>query len=428
LSPRICVTGVWHQGSVLSACLADLGHDVYAVADEATSNKLAAAEPPVYEPGLSEILERNLRNGRLRISTALEEALPGAEFAFISADTPVDQKDEPDLRPIYELAHDIGSNASSDLVLCVTAQVPVGTTAALRTTVQDAMAAGLACEAAYVPEFLRLGTAVATFVHADRFVVGADSRELAARIAALYEPLGRPLVVTDVVTAEMAKHAANTFLATSISFINEISDLCEPFGIDPAEVGRILKLDRRIGPHAFLSPGLGYAGGTLGRELRVLQRLGRERAVGTKLIDAVMAVNNARPQLVRRRLVAALGDLSSRRIALFGLTYKAGTSTLRRAISVEIADDLVSAGAEVTAFDPLVNSDDVDQLPFALASSAYDAAAGASAVVVVTGWPQIEELDLDRLRSLMADDVFLDTRSVWSARRLQEAGFRHLKV
>jgi UDPglucose 6-dehydrogenase len=287
---------------------------------------------------------------------------------------------------------------------------------------------GFTCEAAYVPEFLRLGTAVETFMRADRFVVGADSPAARDRVAALFRPLDRPLVTTSVRTAEMAKHAANAFLATSISFVNEIADLCEPLGADPVEVARILKLDRRIGPHAFLSPGLGYAGGTLGRELRALQRLGAEHDVETGLVDAVVAVNDARPQLVRRRLAGALGDLGGLRVALFGLTYKPGTSTLRRAISLDIARDLSAAGADVSAFDPLAELGEVDELPVAVAASPYGAAAGAAAVVLVTEWEGIAELDLELLRSTMSGDVFLDTRNVLEPAALREAGFRHLRI
>jgi UDPglucose 6-dehydrogenase len=303
----------------------------------------------------------------------------------------------------------------------------VGTTEILRGVVEEAMAE-FKCDAAYVPEFLRLGTAVDSFVNADRFVVGADSAEIAERVVELFQPLGRPIVVTGTRTAEMAKHAANAFLATSISFINEIADLCDTVGGDPIEVAAILKLDRRIGPHAFLSPGLGYAGGTLGRELRVLQRLGDERDLQTRLIDAVVAVNAERPRLVRRRLVEALGDLGQRRVALFGLTYKPGTSTLRRAISLEIAHDLRGAGVEVTAFDPLADLTEVDELPVTVAATPYEAAVGAAAIVLVTEWDGLDQLDFVRLRSTMSGDVFLDTRNLSSPAAVRDAGFRYLRI
>ena len=427
MTAPICITGIWHQGTVLAGGLAALGHDVRAFADPETAALLTRGAPPVHEPGLPELLERNLREGRLRVFEDLAEALAGAEFAFISTDTPVGLDDEPALEGVFALASAIGAAASGDLVLCVTAQVPVGTTERLRTAVQQELN-GNRVEAAYVPEFLRLGTAVESFENADRFVVGTDSEEVAQRVAAIFSPLGRPLVVTSVRTAEMAKHAANTFLATSISFANEISDLCEQVGADPVEVARILKLDKRIGPHAYLSPGLGYAGGTLGRELRVLQALGAEHGVETKLVDAVVAVNDSRPQLVRRRLGAALGDLSGRRVALFGLTYKPGTSTLRRAISLEIARDLQGAGAEVAAYDPLADIGEVEEVPALVAESPYDAAAGAAAIVLVTEWQGIEGLDLERLRASMSGNVFLDTRNVLSSDALRRAGFRQVRI
>ena len=224
-------------------------------------------------------------------------------------------------------------------------------------------AAGHRCAVAYVPEFLRLGAAVDTFRQADRVVIGCDDSAVAERVAGLYRPLGRPIVCTDTRSAEMAKHALNAFLATSISFINEMANLCEVLDADASEVARILKLDQRIGKHAFLSPGLGFAGGTLGREVRALQKLGTARSVPTPLIDAVWQVNSARAQLITRRLTAVLGSLAGQQIGILGLTYKAGTSTLRRAISLDIIRDLVAQGAEIKAFDPLANLAEESHLP-----------------------------------------------------------------
>ncbi|MCL4369676.1 MAG: nucleotide sugar dehydrogenase, partial [Chloroflexi bacterium] len=259
---------------------------------------------------------------------------------------------------------------------------------------------------------------------ADRFVVGADDPAVAERVAALYRPLGRPLVVTKLRTAEMAKHACNAFLATSISFINEIANLCSEVGADAVQVGEVMKLDRRIGRYAFLSPGLGFAGGTLGRELRALQKLGRNHGCETPMMDAVVAVNQARARLVGERLQRLLGRVEGLQVGVLGLTYKPGTSTLRRSIALDIIRDLVSRGTLVKAFDPLARLDEVAELPpFEVCPDPFAAAEGSDAVLLVTEWAGTRELDLPRLRSVMRRPVFIDTRNLFDPARMEQMGF-----
>jgi len=425
---NICVTGIWHQGAVVSACLADLGNNVHGVCDERTVTLLNSGQPPVHEPGLPEILQRNLKAGRLSYTTNYAEGLERAEFVFISTDTPVNMNDDSDLSPIYAIAENIGKNIRNDIILCVTAQVPIGTTEDLGKVVRS-LAPAHVCLVAYVPEFLRLGIAVETFRQADRFVIGCNEPDVARRVAALYEPLERPIVFTDIRSAEMAKHASNVFLSTSISFINEIANLCEVLGANALEVARILKMDKRIGEKAFLSPGLGFAGGTLGREIRALQKLAITRQISTPLLDAVWEINAERPQLVSRRLRAVLGTLEGRQIGILGLTYKAGTSTLRRAISLDIVRGLVEQGVEVKAFDPLANLTEVSDLPtMQMCSDPYEVAQGSSALVLVTEWADINSLDLSRLRQAMRGDVFLDTRNLLDPVRMSQAGFRYFGI
>lgn len=423
---NICVTGIWHQGAVVSACLADLGNNVCGVCDEKTAAILNGGQPPLHEPVLPEIIQNNLKAGRLHYTTDYAEGLSRAEFVFVCTDTPVDANDESDLSSIYAIAENIGQHIRTDIILCITAQVPIGTSQRLAQTVRN-LAPAYACAVAYIPEFLRLGIAVETFREADRFVIGCNDPVVAKRIAALYQPLGRPIVYTDIRSAEMVKHASNAFLATSISFINEIADLCEVLGADALEAAHILKLDRRIGKQAFLSPGLGFAGGTLGREVRALQELGSTHQVPTPLMDAVWKINAQRACLVSRRLSAVLGDLNEHQIGILGLTYKAGTSTLRRAISLDIVRDLVGQGAKVKAFDPLANLAEVSILPpMQMCVDPYQVAGGSSALVLVTEWANIDSLDLRRLRENMRGDVFLDTRNLLDPVRMAEAGFRYL--
>ena len=424
---NICVTGIWHQGAVVSACLADLGHHVHGVCEERTAAALNAGKPPVHEPLLPEIIQQNIRAARLGYSADYRVGLQGADFAFICTDTPVNMADESDLSSIYQIAENIGRNISNAISLCITAQVPCGTSEDLAKMVRSLSTHKISV--AYIPEFLRLGTAVQTFREADRVVIGCNDPAISPSIAALYEPLGRPIVHTDIRSAEMAKHDSNAFLATSISFINEIAELCVPLHADALEVVRILKLDKRIGKYAFLSPGLGFAGGTLGREIRTLQKFGSSHRLSTHLMDAVWEINAQRALLVGRRLTTVLGSLTGRQIGILGLTYKAGTSTMRRAISLDIIRDLVQKGATIVAFDPLANLSEVPDLPpMRMVADPYQAAQGCTALVLVTEWAEIDSLDFARLRSGMSGDVFLDTRNLLDPARMVQAGFRYLGI
>jgi UDPglucose 6-dehydrogenase len=424
----ICVTGIWHQGAVVSACLADLGNKVRGICDEKTAKLLNVGQSPVHEPTLPEIIRRNIETGRLRYITDYSEGLQDAEFVFICTDTPVDMNDDSDLSSIYAIVEKIGQYLSNDMILCVTAQVPIGTSEELSRIIRN-LAPSYGGAVAYVPEFLRLGMAVETFQQADRFVIGCNDPDVATRVASLYEPLGRPILYTSIRSAEMAKHASNSFLANSISFINEIADLCESVGANTVEVTKIMKLDRRIGKYAFLNPGLGFAGGTLGREIRALQKLGSAHQVPTPLMDAVWKINTQRAHLVSRRLSASLGTLERKQIGILGLTYKAGTSTMRRAISLDIIKDLISHGAKINTFDPLANLSEVTNLPpMEICTDPYQVAEGSIALVLLTEWAGIDSLDFQRLREKMTGDVFLDTRNLLNPERMSKAGFRYFGI
>jgi UDPglucose 6-dehydrogenase len=424
----LCIIGDWHQAVVLGACFAGLGHDVVGVAaDEAAAARLNAADPPVHEPELPARMAAAIAAGRLRYTTSYDDALARADFAFIALDTPVAEDDAPVLEPVVQVARHATPALAPGAVVVVTAQVPVGTCARIARIVEEET--GRQCDIAYVPEFLRLGQAVRTFLEADRFVIGSDDGAVGERVGALYAPLGRPIVHTDVRTAEMTKHACNAFLATSISFINEIADVCEAVGADVAAVADAMKLDHRIGAHAFLTAGLGFAGGTLGRDLRALQAIGEATETATRLVDAVVAVNDARADLVARQLGRVHGDVAGLTVGVLGLTYKAGTSTMRRSAALPIIRTLVAAGARVRAFDPLAVMDDVvDAPPFERAATPEAAAAAADALVLVTEWDGIDALDLAALGRTMRRRVLVDTRNHFDPERAAAAGFTYLGV
>ena len=425
---RICILGLWHQGTVQAACFSEMGHEVVGVdSDPRLIESLNSAIPAVDEPKLNRLLRKHLAAGNLRFTTDYKQALHEADFAYIAIDTPIDEEDCPVLDTVFEAAESIGAHRTGALIVCVTAQVPVGTCERLLKIVRD-RSPDYDCNVAYIPEFLRLGAAVDAFRQADRFVIGANDPGVAVRVQALYEPLGRNILLTNLCTAEMAKHASNAFLATSVSFINELADLCDQVGADALAVAAAMKLDRRIGRQAFLESGLGFAGGTLGRDLRALQQLASPLGLRTAILDAVIAVNARRREIVNRRLLQIYGALTNLQIGIVGLTYKLGTSTLRRSLSLELIRDLHSKGAKLKAYDPYASLDELNRMPlpqFELCADVYQLAKDVDALVLMTAYPELKNADLSRLCSLMRRPVFVDARNMFEPAVMAKIGFSY---
>lgn len=389
---------------------------------------LNLANPPVYEPELELMIRRNIDAGRLSYTTDYREGLHGADFAFLCLDTPVGSDDKPDLVPVYRAVEAVAANATADLIMCVSAQVPVGTCHAF-SELLVARRHPYNIKVVYVPEFLRLGSAIDTFKNADRFVIGSDDPAVAQQVAALYAPLGRPIRITDVRSAEMAKHASNTFLALSISFINEVAGLCEALGADVTEVASILKLDRRIGPHAYLSAGIGYAGGTLGRDIQALKELGMQHGVRTDLLRAVDLVNSRRVPDLAQRIKQFEPELKGARVGILGLTYKAGTSTLRRSAALELIDALSCEGAQIAAYDPLARFEELEAKPhFELHNNLQDVAKGAAVIVLMAPWRGIDEVRWRDVAGAMRRPVLVDAGNFLEPSRLIEDGFTYIGV
>ncbi|MBI4445348.1 MAG: UDP-glucose/GDP-mannose dehydrogenase family protein [Acidobacteria bacterium] len=423
---KVAVVGIWHQGAVLSACLADMGHRVAGFLPELDQvERMNRGMAPVFEPGLAALIRKNRRAGRL-LYTHDEKCLRDVHFIFISHDTPVDESDESDLSCVMESVELVRKVRKKPAIVCITAQVPVGTCDRIEKSLRASL--GPRTYVLYIPEFLRLGTAIQLFRSPDRVVIGGE-KQAARKAARLYEPLKCPILITERRSAEMAKHSSNAFLAASISFINEISDLCEATGADATEVAKVMKMDRRIGKHAFLSPGLGFAGGTLGREIRALQKLAKGFGRESVMMDAVWRINQARPAVLVNRLEEALGSLSGKKIAILGLTYKSGTSTMRRAISLEIIRALRQGGATVAAYDPLANLDEV-RVNFNLerVNTPEDAFTGADAVVLLTEWEGMKRVNWKAARKRMRGAVLFDTRNLLDLEMLRKAGFDCFRI
>jgi len=422
---KIGVIGAWHLGTVTAACLADLGYDVTAAdREDARIQELNAGTSPIFEPGLGELLARNLAAGRLRFTTDLGQAVTEAPYVIIAYDTPVDDQDRVDLAPLISAAAEIAPHLSPAATVIVSSQVPVGTCAALADIIQEANpspAFGIAC----VPENLRLGQAIELFKAPDFLVLGADEGATHERLEALFAPIKTAKLRMGLRTAEMTKHAINAYLATSISFINEIANLCDIAGADAPQVSEALRLDRRIGPGLPLKPGLGFAGGTLARDMKALQRLAAENKCEAPLIKAVLAVNERQNRLVIERLKEYYGTLRGLHVGVLGLTYKPGTSTLRRSAALELIQELAAQGASVKAYDPKADPRELEGWRdlFTLSSDPYGAAEGSQALILATGWPQFKELDFTRIRGLVENPLILDAQNLLDADRMSGLGF-----
>jgi UDPglucose 6-dehydrogenase len=411
------VIGVGWVGLVTAACFAELGHPV--IARDILPEKVAAlsrGELTIHEPGLGELVKRNAE--RLTFTTDMGQLLDSARLLFVCVDTPPTRSGDADLSRVRAVVEEL--DAEGDHVLIMKSTVPAGTGEAIR---RDRP--GLA----YVscPEFLKEGSAVADFMHPDRVVIGADAGDEAAgdAVAALYEPLGGELVRTDVASAEMIKLASNAFLATKISFVNEIANVCEEVGADVGEVARGMGLDRRIG-QSFLRAGIGYGGSCFPKDVSALKMLAGNTGYHFQLLNAVIEVNELQKRRVVQKLNGHLGSLVGRRVALLGLSFKPHTDDMREASSLVLAARLQGEGAAVAAYDPVAAGAAGDLLDdVAMCDSALDALEGADAAVLVTEWPEFAELDWNQAASRMAHPLLIDGRNFLDPKRLTAAGFEY---
>jgi UDPglucose 6-dehydrogenase len=413
----IGVIGVGWVGLVTATCFAELGHPVVAVdVDETRIETLRGGRVPMHEPGIDTMLERN--HQRLTFATEIGAALPAARLLFVCVDTPPTYSGDADLSSVNAVVAEMRDGGEHALVMKST--VPAGTGHAIRRELTSI--AYVSC-----PEFLKEGTAVDDFMHPDRVVIGADPGDqwAADAVAAVYEPLGGEMVRTDVATAEMVKLASNAFLATKISFINEIANVSEEVGADVSEVARGMGLDPRIGS-SFLRPGIGYGGSCFPKDLKSLKQLAGNTGYHFQLLTAVIEVNELQKRRVLKKLEKHLGSLAGRKVALLGLAFKPDTDDMREASSLVLASRLKGEGATVTGYDPVAEQTARDLLPdVEFCASAGDALDGADAVVLVTEWPEFAELDWRALRERMATPVLIDGRNFLDPAALRDAGFTY---
>jgi UDPglucose 6-dehydrogenase len=394
---NIATIGLWHLGEIYSAGLAELGCDVVGIDEnEAVIKNLSNGIPPLPEPGLSELIAKNGKEGRLRYTTDFSE-IGKCGIVWCTFDTPVDDRDDPQMAAIYAVLDKTTPYLQKEIVFVMTSQVPVGTSEKIITLIRGKRPE-VKVHYAYTPENLRLGEAVRGFLKPERIVIGADDEMARKTLEDIFSPLEAEFITMSVASAEMAKHALNAFLATSLSFINDIADICEAEGADVLDVVRALKSDPRIGKGAFLGAGLGFSGGTLGRDLRALGSAAREHGISARVIDSVWEKNDDREKELAWRFLDFLGGAKGKRIAIFGVIYKAGTTTLRRSQAIELADRLHTAGLEVKLYDPHALQKEVSgvtNLPFF--TDPYEAAKDCDGILIATPWPEFKEIDFGHL-------------------------------
>lgn len=426
---KICVLGLWHLGTVTAACLASGGHDVTGLDFDAdVVAGLAAGKPPVLEPGLEDLVRAGLASGRLRFATDVAAAAGSADIIWIAFDTPVDDEDRADVDYVIEEAARLFPHLRNGALVLISSQLPVGTTRRL-----EQMFAREACGRSvgfgYSPENLRLGKAIDAFTRPERVVAGVRSAADRERVAALLRPFTERIEWMSVESAEMTKHALNAFLATSVTFINEIAALCEQVGADAMEVERGLKSEARIGAKAYLSPGAAFAGGTLARDVVFLSQLGAAQGIATHLLSSVKSSNDAHRGWAQRRLEQVLGDMSGKTVGVWGLTYKPGTDTLRRSSSVELCRWLVDRGAIVRAHDPVVKTLPADlRGHIALVDGALSAVLAASALVVATPWPEYRQIAVGEVTARMTRCLVLDANRFTGETLGKDASIEYLSV
>lgn len=406
---KVCVQGLWHLGSVTAACLASVGHDVVGLdADQRTIDGLNHGKAPLFEPGLDDLLQAGSAGGLLRFTTVIADAAADAEVLWVAFDTPVDDDDRADVEFVLNQIKCVLSVLADGAVVLVSSQMPVGSIRKLEVFVRENLPnkqLSFSCS----PENLRLGKALDVFLKPDRIVVGIRTDDARHKLEKLLFPVTDRIEWMSVESAEMTKHAINAFLAISVTFANEIASICELVGADAKEVERGLKTEMRIGPKAYLSPGGPFAGGTLARDIEFLGVASRAKQLATPLLSSVRVSNDEHKNWVRRKLLERFANLKGVTVAVWGLTYKPGTDTLRRSLAVELCDWLIEQGATVHVHDPVVR-----QLPERWSgrvvshARALDAVAGADALVVGTEWPEFRQEAAGLLSAASPNFVVID--------------------
>jgi UDPglucose 6-dehydrogenase len=426
---NICVIGCGYVGLVTGAVFADLGNEVVCVdVVEEKIRQLNNGVMPIYEPGLQEMVQRNLADRRLSFSTSLEIGMDKAEIVFICVGTPPKENGETDLSQVEAAARGIARYLRRYTVIVNKSTVPVGTGDLVREIIEQNRRRDVDFDVVSNPEFLREGSAVQDALAPDRIVIGAPSKHVAVKLLELYATLGRPMLITDVHSAEMIKYASNAFLATKISFINAIANICEACGANVDDVARGMGCDPRIAPD-FLSAGLGFGGSCFPKDVESLIHTAAKFGTDFQLLKAVLEINRDRAEHFVDMIRRGLGDLEGKTIGILGLAFKANTDDMREAKSIEIIRKLLSAGVHIKAYDPAAMENAKRIFPdLTYCQSAYQTAEEADALVIVTEWREFKLLDMEKLRKLMKRPLIFDGRNIYNLERMATAGFDYYSI
>ncbi|MFN2195661.1 MAG: UDP-glucose dehydrogenase family protein [Anaerolineales bacterium] len=426
---QICVVGVGYVGLVTAACFADLGNRVIALdISKEKIEGLKQLKMPIYEPGLEELVERNVKAGRIVFTTSYAEALEGTEFAFIAVGTPSGVDGEADLRYVAAAARTIAEHMTDYLIIINKSTVPVGTGDWVADIVKSSQREQIPFAVVSCPEFLREGSAIPDFMNPHRTILGSLDPEAAEKVAQLHLPLRAPIMITDLRTAEMIKYASNAFLATKISFINEMANICEALGADIKEVAVGMGYDVRIGPH-FLDAGLGYGGSCFPKDVLALAHMAAEKGRHPQLLNAVMDINSDRRRVAVQDLRDMVGGFAGKQVGILGLAFKPNTDDMRDAPSMDIAKALIAEGASVRAYDPVAMEVAAPLMPgVQMCRDAYEVAQDADALIVVTDWNEFKQLDLPTIRDMMRSPNLYDGRNIYDPSVVRRHGINYRAI
>ncbi len=429
---HVAVIGTGYVGLVTGACFAEFGVEVTCVdVDEAKIGALNKGEIPIYEPGLGKIVEKNVNAGRLHFTTDIRSAVEHALVVFLAVGTPPLDDGSPDMSFYEQAALDVAKAMNGYKVLVTKSTVPVGTGKWLKEFVTENMSERHSFGVASNPEFLREGAAIEDFMRPDRVVIGSNEDDAIAIMKDLYRPLyliETPIVITSLEAAELIKYAANAFLATKITFINEVANLCDAIGCDVHDVARGMGMDKRIG-RKFLHPGPGYGGSCFPKDTRALTSVADKFGVETLIVDAVVKANERQRKAMLPKITNLVGDLKGKTIGVLGLSFKPETDDMRESPATDIIRDMVAMGASVKAYDPVAMDEAKHELPdIVFARDEYDAIDGADALVIITEWNQFRALDLNRVKELLKSPKVADLRNIYEPSKMIAMGFEYVGV
>jgi UDPglucose 6-dehydrogenase len=421
---KICVIGTGYVGLVTGVCMAALGNNVTCVdIDRKKISNLKKGILPIYEPGLDDLLKKNKK--RVEFTNSIKEGIAGVQIIFIAVGTPPTESGEADLTFVKSVAKEIGKNMKSSKIIVDKSTVPAGTGDIVESIIEEYSKGKYKFDVASCPEFLKEGSAINDFMNPDRVVIGAKRREAAEKVAEIFKPLNTKIVISDIRSAEMIKHASNTFLAMKISFINEVANICERVGADVEVVANGMGLDKRIG-RMFLNAGAGYGGSCFPKDVAALRCMATNENYEPILLSAVMEVNRQQRKIIVNKIKNIMGTLEGRQIGILGIAFKPNTDDIRDAVSVDVINALLEKGCRIKAFDPVAmpNAKKVVR-GVDFVKDSYAAAENVECLVVLTEWNEFRELDMAKIKSLMKKPAVVDGRNIYDPEKLRKLGFEY---